>query len=399
MKTKHLLVLIFLILFSTLIQARTWSLDFNTNPTEQNWKLRDDSSFNTSELVNGVWKAKPWETLDTTPKSNFDTKTNISLEFKNTSIGGKGAVFWINADSSNEKTATIYASLYASLRLQENGTQTLGIYNYDGSQNLEFKSYTNLSSDFISLKLEIEPSSNLLKVTVNNQETDTFSYVKHISKNDDRFATILAWRSTAEFKSINIESNDQSNDNSSIERRMDSWLKRNALSSYHLVENSDNTRAVCTASSIHPDGNGHVYILDISGSNDIKTLGQPIYLGRYDKLHKVKIDGHNHIIIVTNSQFIIYDYHSGDILSSIDLDGGISVGKEVLTIKDNYALVVENTHYEKDITNLIKIDFTNRKDAIKTNIFSGEGEYSFTLVNNKVIVKKVIKEIDLSLEN
>ena len=108
-------------------------LDFNEDPTtvdanfdgQGDWVRRDGQVFSGDTLLGGSWHADA--TLDTNPASDFAGLTTIEVHMRDTGAGGAGAVFSINADWSGSTAATIYASAV----LQEDGSQTLIVYQRD----------------------------------------------------------------------------------------------------------------------------------------------------------------------------------------------------------------------------------------------------------------------------
>jgi len=178
----------------------TWELDFYTDPTTQNWDYirNEEVTFDTSKLSNGVWKASNWDLLDTTPDFAFNQPTSMKVKMKNTSIGGKGAVAWINVESTNEGTT----ALYLSLMLEENGTQTLKLMNSD----VELAGFTGLYDGMVEIFLSVETETDTVKIWIENVYKGSFHYTRKTWETPNAFATILAWGSTAEFEYIKIQS-------------------------------------------------------------------------------------------------------------------------------------------------------------------------------------------------
>lgn len=187
--------------------AAIWQLDFNSNPTTvdltsdsvADWVRRDGQAFNTATLVGGVWQADA--TLDTRPVNNFTQITTTNVRFRNTTVGGNGAVFWINADWSDG----MFIPLYAYLQLQADGTQTLTVYGkQDSSTAVALVTLAGLSSGFVNLRLVIDPGYDTVNIKVNDANAGTFSYTPFTQSNTDQFASILASGSSAEFDSVSV---------------------------------------------------------------------------------------------------------------------------------------------------------------------------------------------------
>ena len=73
-------------------------------------------------LVNGVWQTSGTQ-LNTSPNNDFVKTTVVDVKFQNTSVGGNGATFTINALRSGSSCAPVLAYL----KKQTDGTQTLTV--------------------------------------------------------------------------------------------------------------------------------------------------------------------------------------------------------------------------------------------------------------------------------
>ncbi len=187
--------------------SAVWSLDFNTDPTTLDmnadgvgdWVRRDGQPFNPATLVSGVWQAD--STLDTRPLNDFTQPITVDVRFRNTSVGGNGAVFWINADWSGGT----FAPIFAYLQLQADGTQTLSVYHkLNDSTSVRLMSVPGLSSGFVDLRLLIDPGYNTVNVKVGGTDKGTYTFNAFTASNSDRFATVLPWGSNAEFDSVRV---------------------------------------------------------------------------------------------------------------------------------------------------------------------------------------------------
>ncbi len=187
--------------------SSVWVLDFDADPTaidatddgDQDWVVRDGGSFDVGSLAGGVWRAAA--TLDTYPNDDFAELTTVDVRFRNTTRGGNGAVFWINADWSDGKAAPIFAYL----QLQSDGTQTLTVYGKTSSAaSFVMATAPGLPAGFVDLRLLIDPESNTVNVKVNGIGRGTYNYGTYVPLDDDRFASIFADGSSAQFDSIRI---------------------------------------------------------------------------------------------------------------------------------------------------------------------------------------------------
>jgi hypothetical protein len=188
-----------------------WKADFDEDPTlaDKNfddagdWGVRGGGSFDPASLAGGVWHAD--QILDTCPKNDFTQWTTVDVRFRNTSVGGKGAVFWLNYDYSG----AYHAVVNAYLQLQADGTQTLRVNKKtDNSMEVPLVTLTGLSSDFANLRLVIDPGSDLVAVWVDRVFQGFYGNTPFLHANDDRFASILAWGSDAEFDYLCVRVSD-----------------------------------------------------------------------------------------------------------------------------------------------------------------------------------------------
>ncbi len=187
--------------------SAVWELDFDSDPTGTDvngdgigdWVVRGGGTFDPESLVDGVWHADA--TLDTFPNNDFTELTTVDLQFRNTSVGGKGAVFWINLD----RTGDTFGVVYASLALQPDGTQILRIYTKtDNSTPVPLRTTLGLPDGFVKLRLVLDPGTDTVSITVNGHHQGTYTYATFDYVNDDRFASILGWGSDAEFDHVSI---------------------------------------------------------------------------------------------------------------------------------------------------------------------------------------------------
>lgn len=186
-----------------------WSAGFNNDPTaidwnfdgSGDWKMRDNSAFDVTTLVGGVWQAYSGE-LDTTPANDFSKPTLINVRMRNTSVGGKGAVCWINADWNGSEAAPIYAAL----KLQSDGTQTLSVFSKeDNSTANEVATVTGLTDGFIDVRIAVLPNEDIFAVWHDDQFIGSFNYVPFVTGNSDRFVSLLEDGSEAEFAGVRVK--------------------------------------------------------------------------------------------------------------------------------------------------------------------------------------------------
>ncbi|MBU0617755.1 MAG: prepilin-type N-terminal cleavage/methylation domain-containing protein [Planctomycetes bacterium] len=183
-----------------------WEADFETDPTldrngdgGDDWVVRGGGAFNPGSLSDGVWYA--YATLDTYPDNDFAGLTTVEVCFRNTSLGGNGAVFWINADWSG----LTCASIVAFMQLQANNTQTLTVcHMLTEVTKVRFLTVPGLSTDFVTLRLLIDPGLNTVNVRVGGLDYGTFAYNALTLTGAGRFASLQASGSDAEFDYVSV---------------------------------------------------------------------------------------------------------------------------------------------------------------------------------------------------
>ncbi|MCG8404543.1 MAG: prepilin-type N-terminal cleavage/methylation domain-containing protein [Phycisphaerales bacterium] len=182
-----------------------WELDFNTAPTidhngdaQPDWSVRT-GNFNADSLNAGVWNADT--ILDTKPNNDFSELTTVNVRFRNTSQGGNGAVFQMNADWTGGSSC---APLFALARLQSDGTQTLSVNHYESGGAVPLIEIPGLPAGFITLRLLIDPDLDTANVNVNGLDVGTYLYNTVSPPNSDRFATIRRSGSNAEFDFVSV---------------------------------------------------------------------------------------------------------------------------------------------------------------------------------------------------
>jgi prepilin-type N-terminal cleavage/methylation domain-containing protein len=186
--------------------AGWWETSFDADPTldrngdgSADWVVRAGGVFDAGSLTSGVWSANA--TLDTYPDHDFTGLTTAEVRFRNTSIGGSGAVFWINADWSGSTCAPVVAFL----QLQADATQTLTVCRMaDAATKIRMLTVPGLSSELIKLRLLIDPDLDTVNIKVDKIDHGTFAYSTITPSSDDRFASVFASGSEAEFDYVSV---------------------------------------------------------------------------------------------------------------------------------------------------------------------------------------------------
>lgn len=187
--------------------AGRWLLDFDRDPTtvdanfdgQADWATSTGAAIGSESLSGGVWRAEV--PLETRPKSDFAALTTAEVRFRNTTTGGQGAVFAINADWSNGTCVP----LVAALALQPDGTQSLTVSKETGAAtSVRLVKVDGLGNGFVTLRLVIDPAVDLVGVWVQGVYYGLFPYTPFSPGHDDRFARIAAEGSQAEFDFVAV---------------------------------------------------------------------------------------------------------------------------------------------------------------------------------------------------
>jgi len=185
--------------------SEMWEADFSEDPTldlngddEEDWLVRGGALFDTSELSGGVWEFKN-EELDTKPSCAFDELTTAEVRFRSTSVGSS-AVLWCNVDFAGGN----FMPVISNVELMGDGTQMLNVTAGWPTQTV-CANVTGLPSDFVTLRLLIDPTLNTVNVKVNGLDYGTTIYSPYPPSSDPQSATLTSWGSSVvEVDSISI---------------------------------------------------------------------------------------------------------------------------------------------------------------------------------------------------
>lgn len=185
-----------------------WRADFGRDPTATNangdavadWAM-NSGGFSTGSLSGGIWTATG--ALETRPLNDFATTTIIETRCRNTSVGGNGAVVAINADRSGGLNSTVMTYL----GLQSDGTQTLTLVTRPTSATTQtLFTRAKLPNDFVRLRLVIDTQHNVVNLWINDEDQGAFAYPTYAPATNDRFLTLFANTSAANFDFIEVRS-------------------------------------------------------------------------------------------------------------------------------------------------------------------------------------------------
>jgi hypothetical protein len=179
-----------------------WRADFDSDPTAVDsngdgtldWAMAGGASFDPSTLIGGVWHAAG--SLETRPLNDFAQTTIVEVRCRNTSVGGNGAVMRLSAD----RQSGLHAPLMVQLKLQGDGTQSLALVGrMSDSNTVTLFTSSRLSNDFITFRLTIVPQFNIVNLHINDEDQGTYTYPVYAPSLLDRFLTLYADASLAEF--------------------------------------------------------------------------------------------------------------------------------------------------------------------------------------------------------
>ncbi len=182
-----------------------WELDFSTDPSTLNmngdasndWDLRS-ASFDPCDLVNGIWLVDGASNLelDTVPDNSFTELTTIDLRFRCTEISGSGIYFQVNADY----TGGYFMPIVVTIDKLSDGTQTTGVK--VGATDVAVLS--GMSTDFVDLRLLIDPDLDTVNIQINEQDQGSFAYAAYAPAADPQRATLHEWDSDGEWDYVRL---------------------------------------------------------------------------------------------------------------------------------------------------------------------------------------------------
>jgi len=186
--------------------SAVWELDFDTDPTTldmngdatKDWNLRRGGSIDPGDLLNGIWRVDGASTLelDTVSDNGFVELTTVDLRFRCTEISGGGVYFWINADY----TGGNFMPIVVTIDKLSDETQTTRV----AIGGRDAVALPGMSSDFVSVRLLIDPDLDTVNVRINDVDQDTFGYTPYTPTGDPQRATLHEWGSDAEWDYVRI---------------------------------------------------------------------------------------------------------------------------------------------------------------------------------------------------
>jgi prepilin-type N-terminal cleavage/methylation domain-containing protein len=186
--------------------AAYWEADFDTDPTKVDvngdgagdFTRRDNASFSIASITGGLWNGST--ILDTRPLCDFAQQTIIDVRLRSTTIGS-AATFTINADWTGNTAATIYASVV----LQSDNTQTLTVYSKnDNATAVPLLTAARLPNTLLDLRLLIDPALDTVNIKISGVDKGTYNYFLFTPATQEQFASIYSAPGSAEFDYVRI---------------------------------------------------------------------------------------------------------------------------------------------------------------------------------------------------
>ncbi len=180
-----------------------WEFRTDRNPTTvdangdafSDWVVNGGGSLSMASMVNTVWQTSGTQ-LNSNPGSDFAKTTVVDVKFQNTSVGGGGAFFSMNALRSGSTCAPIRINL----QRQYEGTQTLTLATKTSDVLPKtLLTISGLPSQSVWLHLIIDPISLSVNISLNGVQYGTYALSPFASTDSSQFAAIGASGSSAEF--------------------------------------------------------------------------------------------------------------------------------------------------------------------------------------------------------
>jgi len=190
------------------VLSTVWELDFDTDPRAldinadgvNDWD-QYSGTFDPSTLSNGIWYAPDHGTegICIAPGENFAELTTVDLRYRAMSVGGFGAVFWINADRHSGTSA----NLVANLCKPDTSSQELWFGWELESGDEEWVGIYDVPDALVNVRLVIDPVADTVGVFVNGTHKGTYTYFRGNS-NPDALAWVYTNGCSGEFDYVSI---------------------------------------------------------------------------------------------------------------------------------------------------------------------------------------------------
>jgi len=193
------------------VVQKLWATGFAEDPTQvdadtdniKDWRLRDGSTFQESELDQGVWHATPHRLLSTNPPNAFSQRVLVDIRLRHPGSENDSVptLFWINVASDNPPVASIAVEVR-----HVGGSQTLRLLTLDSmSKPVQLYKLTGLPDALVDVQLDIDPSQRLVELTVAGIGRGTFQAITGGASPQDAYATLWAGNGGAEFGTVSVK--------------------------------------------------------------------------------------------------------------------------------------------------------------------------------------------------
>ena len=122
--------------------------------------------------------------------------TTIDVRYRSTGVDDPGAYFGINADYAG----STFIPIVATVKLLAGGDQEM-IINVGGA---DVVTAPGLPTDFVALRLLIDPDLNTVNIRVEGVDKGTYAYIPDTPTTDPQCATLGEWGNNGEFDYVRI---------------------------------------------------------------------------------------------------------------------------------------------------------------------------------------------------
>ena len=131
-------------------------------------------TFDPGTLIGGIWYAPDngLEGVSTIPDEDLAALTTVELRYRATSVGGYGAVLWINADRHDGFSANLIAAVYKP----DAGSHELWIGHELADGTDAWLGIYDVPDDLVDVRLVIDPAVGTFAVFIDGTFQDTYAY-------------------------------------------------------------------------------------------------------------------------------------------------------------------------------------------------------------------------------
>lgn len=180
----------------------TWLTGLDSDPLASGaFRMRSGGALG-GRLDNGVWEAFPaTDQLDTTPKHDFAGITDVEVRMRGLGDVAPGAVFAINVGFGGGT----YTPVWLHVSRQLNATQAVKLYSRTRfGTAIELLDAVGLPDGMVDIALRIDAPGATIAMTAASVTRSAELMAMPVAGNDDRFATLAAEGSTAQFDRLRV---------------------------------------------------------------------------------------------------------------------------------------------------------------------------------------------------